>query len=44
MLNIQALFTISILFSLKFPVEEDPRPPPAQTVGEGGAEELAGAV
>lgn len=43
-LNIQALLTISILFSLKLPVEENPRPPPAQTVGEGGAEELAGAV
>lgn len=43
-LNIQTLFTISTLFSLKFSVEENPRPPPAQTVGEGGAEELAGAV
>ena len=27
-LNIQAVLTISIVFSLKLPVEENPRPPP----------------
>lgn len=35
-LNIQALLTTSILFSLKLPAEKNPGPPPAQTVGESG--------
>lgn len=34
-LNIQVLLTISILFALQLLVEQNPRPPPAQTDGKG---------
>lgn len=33
--NIQVLLPISILFALQLLVEQNPRPPPAQTDGKG---------